>query len=70
MLVGISRNRGNATWAMLLFAADTLADPKDYQEREWWKESVSIGSQLALEAVILIEEKEDRYGTPTRNKCI
>lgn len=60
----------NVTWAMLLFTADTFANPKDYQEREWGKESVSIGLQLALEAVILIEEKEDRYGTPTRKKLI
>lgn len=47
----------NVTWAMLLFTADTLANPKDYQERELGKESVSIGLQLALKAVILIEEK-------------
>ena len=26
-------------WAMLLFSADTLADPHKYQEREWGKTS-------------------------------
>lgn len=29
-----------------------------------------MGLQLALVAVILIEEMEDRHGTPTRKKLI
>jgi len=54
------------TWAMLLFTADTLADPNDYQERDWGKASIPLALQLALDAVILIEEKEDKYGTSIR----
>ena len=44
------------TWAMLLFSADTLADPHKYQERKWGKASVSTALELAFDAVVLIKE--------------
>lgn len=45
------------TWAMLLFSADTLADPHKYQEREWGKTSISIALELALDAVLSVVEE-------------
>ena len=45
------------TWAMLLFPADTLADPHKYQEREWGKTSISIALELALDAVLSVVEE-------------
>lgn len=44
----------NVIWAMLLFTADTLANPNEYQERAWGNASISKALQLALDAVILI----------------
>lgn len=44
----------DVTWAMLLFTADTLANPKEYQEREWGNASISKALQLALDSVMLI----------------
>lgn len=45
------------TWAMLLFSADTLADPHKYQEREWGKTSISTALELALDAVLSVVEE-------------
>ncbi|EOW6225327.1 hypothetical protein ACOZLB_001915, partial [Campylobacter jejuni] len=45
------------TWAMLLFSADTLADPHKYQEREWGKTNISIALELALDAVLSVVEE-------------
>ncbi|WP_224027321.1 phosphorylase family protein [Campylobacter coli] len=39
------------TWAMLLFSADTLADPHKYQEREWGKTSILWLMKLKKEVI-------------------
>ena len=36
------------TWAMLLFSADTLADPHKYQEREWGKNKYIHSLRISL----------------------
>ena len=56
-LAACVQNLEKFTWAMLLFSADTLADPHKYQEREWGKTSISIALELALDAVLSVVEE-------------
>lgn len=44
------------TWAMLLFSADTLADPSAYQARDWGKKSITPALTLALDAAVFMED--------------
>ena len=50
------------TWAMLLFSADTLADPHKYQEKRMGeKTSISIALELALDAVLSVLRSKNKY---------
>lgn len=40
------------TWAQLLFTADTLADPKSYDERDWGSASFAQALTLCLDSLL------------------
>ena len=43
-----------AIWGEILFTADTLSDPKMYDERSWGAASVEAALELCIEAVLNI----------------
>lgn len=44
-----------AIWGEILFTADTLADIENYDQRNWAKDSFAYALELAMDAVILIQ---------------
>jgi len=44
----------NATWGMMLYTADTLADAERYDERSWGIAASACALELCLDAVLLL----------------
>lgn len=46
-----------AIWGEILFTADTLADIENYDQRNWARDAFAYALDLAMDAVILLDDK-------------
>lgn len=54
-LVAVAQFR-DVIWGEILFTADTLSDPHNYDQRNWAEDSFAFALELALDSVIKIEK--------------